>query len=61
MLIPKTGHWIEFSVETGVKHGINKAYKHTDDPTREELQAAITASIMYCLEEGFTFPKEDEL
>ena len=35
------------AVETGVAYGLNRAYKHTDTPTRETMAEVITTAVLH--------------
>lgn len=34
------------AVEAGVKYGLNRAYKHTDKPTREVMEEAVSHAVL---------------
>lgn len=42
-------------VEEGYKYGYNRAHKHTDTPTPEQLELAITEAITGAMCEWFMF------
>ena len=42
-------------VEEGYKYGYNRAYKHTDTPTPEQLSTAIQGAIIDAMCEWFMF------
>lgn len=46
------------AVDQGVECGLNRAFKHTDEPTREQIHAEIEREIMTAICEYLTF---DEL
>lgn len=49
---------IELCVENGVKLGIRRAYKHVDEPSKEEIEQAVENAVMLEISEWFDF--EDE-
>ena len=40
-LIPKTWPLLREALEAGAVYGVNRAYKHTDTPTREDIADAV--------------------
>lgn len=56
----KANYWkiIGMAVDQGVEFGLNRAFKHTDEPTREQIHAEIEREIMTAICEYLTF---DEL
>jgi hypothetical protein len=56
---PKTYPVLEMAVEDGVSYGVNRAYKYNDDPTREEIMAAVTDAVMNSICEWFDLSDED--
>jgi hypothetical protein len=61
MLVANTEYWLDFAFERGIEIGLRKAYKHTDEPTQDDIKVAIYNSIWEGLGEGFKFTKENEL
>lgn len=47
----KTYNLYERAVEEGVSYGLNRAHKHTDAPTREQLETEIIRAVMGSLDE----------
>lgn len=47
------------AVERGVEHGWHRAHKHVDDPSPEDLRAAIADAVMTELSEYFWWPERD--
>ncbi len=45
-------------VERGVAHGINRAYKHTDNPSHEFIKQQIADAVMSEICEYFNFKEE---
>lgn len=39
------------AVESGVNHGISRAYKHTDQPSHENMTQSIVDAVMLALNE----------
>jgi hypothetical protein len=54
----KTYQLIQECVENGVQLGYNRAHKHTDTPSGQELQNKIIDSVMLEICEWFTFDEE---
>ena len=50
-------------LETGCRRGVQRAFKHTDDPNLDQIQEAIYDAVMIELNEKFYFnaPKEEEI
>lgn len=43
------------AIEAGVAYGLNRAHKHTDTPTREQIAEAIEQAVMNEMCERFQF------
>jgi hypothetical protein len=56
-IVFKTYTLIERAVEDGIICGINKAYKHTDNPTEGDLKEMILENIMSELDQIIDFDK----
>jgi hypothetical protein len=56
---PKVYPVLEMAVDDGVVYGLNRAYKYTDNPSREEIIAQITNSVMNSICEWFELSDED--
>jgi hypothetical protein len=56
---PKTYPVLEMAVEDGVHYGINRAYKYTDDPSREQIIAEVRDAVMNSLCEWFEMSDND--
>ena len=54
----KTYQLIQECVENGVQLGFNRAHKHTDTPSNDELQNKIIDSVMLEICEWFTFDED---
>ena len=50
---PKFLPVLEMCIENGLAHGYRRAFKHTDNPTEEEMTEQIRQSIMHELYEWF--------
>jgi hypothetical protein len=46
LLKPKTYLLLTRCIEDGVHLGVNRAYKHTDKPTQEQLYEAIESAVI---------------
>jgi len=51
----KTYTIIEEAVERGIRYGYKRAYKHTDNPTEEQMIQEILLAAMSCLDEVVEF------
>jgi hypothetical protein len=56
----KTYQLIQECVENGVQLGFNRAHKHTDTPSDEELQNKIIDSVMIEICEWFSFNEDEQ-
>lgn len=56
---PKVYPVLEMAVDDGVVYGLNRAYKYTDNPSREEIVAQVTDSVMNSLCEWFDLSEHD--
>jgi len=56
----KTYQLIQECVENGVQLGFNRAHKHTDTPSSEELQNKIIDSVMIEICEWFSFNEDEQ-
>ncbi len=52
---PKLMPVLEMCIENGLTYGYRRAFKHTEDPTEEQMTTAIREAIMYELYEWFDF------
>ena len=50
---------IERCVEEGVQYGYNRAHKHTDTPTEDQIKLAVTDAVMNEICEWFDFDQGD--
>lgn len=57
---PDVRKLIERCVEDGIARGINRAHKHTDAPTREDLEEAIMRAVLLEIDEWFV-PEEPRM
>lgn len=55
---PKTYQVLSMAVEEGVRYGISRAHKHSDNPTEEYLTIAVTDQVLNSICEWFDL--EDE-
>jgi hypothetical protein len=46
---------IQRAVEEGVAYGVRRAYKHTDDPTQEQISTEVENAVMSALCEVLQF------
>jgi hypothetical protein len=49
---------LDNAVEMGVNYGWNRAHKHTDSPTEEQIKQEIWHAVMNEITEWFTFDDE---
>jgi hypothetical protein len=56
---PKVYPVLDMAVENGVVYGVNRAYKYSDEPTREDLVAQITDAVLNSICEWFDLSDED--
>jgi hypothetical protein len=52
---PKVLPLLERCVENGIERGYNKAHKHDDAPSKEQINACIYVAIMDEFDEWFEF------
>lgn len=52
---PKIRKILEDCIEVGVVHGLEKAHKHTDNPTRPLITESIENAIWLEIDEHFDF------
>lgn len=57
---PKTYSVLSMAVENGVRYGLNRAHKHVDNPTPEQLESAIYDAVMSEICEWFDIEEEHE-
>ena len=50
-------------LEAGCRRGVARAFKHSDDPSYDQIQEAVYDAVMIELNEKFYFtsPKEEEI
>lgn len=46
---------IQHAVEMGAAYGVRRAYKHTDEPTEEQIIAEVESAVMNEICEWFMF------
>lgn len=56
---PKTLKLLERCIEYGVAFGLHRAYKHTDTPTKEQVELAVEDEILREVHEWFDFDQEN--
>lgn len=56
---PRFDKVLDHCLETGVKFGINRAFKHDDNPSREVIEENVTREIMNQFYEWFEFTEVD--
>ena len=52
---PNAYRLIEMCVESGIAHGLHRAYKHNDNPTAEQIEEKIMQAVMHEICEWFVF------
>jgi hypothetical protein len=57
---PKIYKLIEECVESGVIAGINRAYKHADNPTKSQIYDTVIRDVMLQINEWFDFEEPEE-
>lgn len=57
---PKFFPVLDMCIENGIKLGYNRAHKHTETPTREQIEIQIYDAIMHEIYEWFEFPDDHE-
>ncbi len=58
----KANYWkiIQMAVDQGIGSGLSRAFKHTDDPTRDLIHREVELEIMAVLHEYFVFDIKDD-
>jgi hypothetical protein len=57
---PKLFPVLEMAVEDGVAHGLNRAHKHIDNPTRDQIVVAVTEGVLNSICEWFDLEQDQE-
>lgn len=52
---PREYKLMQECVEAGVSYGLRRAHKHTDDPTEQQIEAAIVDAVMNEIAESWNF------
>jgi len=52
---PKSLPLLERCIESGIELGYNRAFKHDDNPSKEQIQSCIYVAIMDEFDEWFDF------
>jgi hypothetical protein len=60
MMKPKLFPVLEMAVEDGVAHGLNRAHKHTDNPTHDQIVVAVTEAVLNSICEWFDLDQDQE-
>lgn len=55
---PKIYNILSEAVESGVKYGIYRAHKHTEDPDRDTIQHEVVTAVLQQISEYFSFDDE---
>lgn len=56
---PKEYLVLQMCIENGLAFGLNRAYKHTDEPTKDQILDAIEQALMEEIHQWFEFPEVD--
>jgi hypothetical protein len=56
---PKEYQVLQMCIENGLAFGLNRAYKHTDEPTKDQILDAIEQALMEEIHQWFEFPEID--
>lgn len=59
-MIAKEFDLIQRCIEDGVGYGYNRAFKHTDTPTPEQIKDCISMAVIQEICEWFEFPPYEE-
>ena len=49
---------IERAIEEGIELGYRRAFKHTDDPSEEQIVESISRAVMFNIDEVMSFDDE---
>lgn len=58
---PKFPPVLEMCIENGLKLGYQRAFKHNDNPSDEEVHEAILQAVMNEIYEWFDFDEKEDL
>jgi hypothetical protein len=56
---PKEQAVIEMCIENGIAYGMTRAYKHTDEPTDDQIKFVLRDAIMHEIYEWFYFEETE--
>jgi len=59
-MIPKAWPILARAIEEGIAYGYQRAYKHTDNPTEEQVKDAIFGGVINAITEVFEIPLTEE-
>jgi len=57
---PKIYPVLDMAVRDGVNYGLNRAYKYTDTPTRDQVVSAVTDCVLNSICEWFDLEPDQE-
>ena len=57
---PKTIVVLEHCINVGIVRGIERAHKHVDNPTQEQIAGAVASAIWDELYDWFNFPVQED-
>jgi len=60
MMTPKFIQLLERCIEDGVFIGHNRAYKHTDNPSKTQINESIVNEVLFQIHEWFDFDDAKE-
>ena len=56
---PKELAVLEMCIENGITYGLARAYKHTDEPTDDQIKFVLRDAIMHEIYEWFEFEENE--
>jgi hypothetical protein len=59
MLVPKTYPLLIACIENGCARGIARAYKHTEAPSRDDIQLQVEEAVLLEILEAFELSEEE--
>jgi hypothetical protein len=56
---PKEYQVLQMCIENGLAFGLNRAYKHTDEPSKDQILDAIEQAVMEEVHQWFEFDEKN--
>jgi hypothetical protein len=56
----KTYVILSHAIESGCRYGVSRAFKHTEDPSMDEIEHQVHMAVMAAISEMFSFDDDEQ-